>query len=440
MKSFNYILLLILIALYLFFITNNKSNAKEPVYYYADSLIFNNNGLGPIRDYYDNVRLIQGNVNISCNYARYFMQESKSELKGNVILKQNDMMMKSPYAKYDGNTKISSAWGGVVINQRNTILKASEGDYHTDTQFAIFKNNVKVEDDTLTLYSKLLHYHKSVNDIEAYGDVYLFGKLENAILFADTLIRSKSKGLTKAINNAILYKIDTVKKDNQSAFDTTKISSRVIDVIESQIDNKDSQIYYFLDSVVINTKDIIAKCDTAIFDKTKGIIKLLNKPIVWSGENQLYGDSIIIKLIDNKLSKIESFGNALTVAIEDSTNKNLINQLSGRDIEFSFKNIINKKNESENTLDFINSIGIAKSLYFLSDTPGIADAKFNTCESIKVEFLDGKPDKVYWIDDISGTLYPYSFIKDNLKDYYLPNFRWSDEKPITKVMKPFNNK
>lgn len=419
---------------------SEKLNAKEPIYYYADSLIFNNNELGPIRDYYDNVRLIQGNVNISCNYARHFLQESKSELKGNVVLKQNDMTMKSPFAKYDGNTKISSAWGGVVINQKNSILKASEGDYHTENQFAIFKNNVKVEDDTLTLYTKLLHYHKSVSDIEAYGDVYLFGKLENAILFADTLIRSKSKGLTKAINNAILYKIDTVKKDNQNIFDTTKISSRIIDVVESQIDSKDSQIYYFLDSVIINTKDIIAKCDTAIFDKTNGIIKLLNKPIVWSGENQLYGDSIIIRLIDNKLSKIEAFGNALTVAVEDSTNKNLINQLSGNDIEFSFKNVINENNESENKLDFINSIGVAKSLYFLSDTPGIADAKFNTCESIKVEFLDGKPDKVYWIDDVSGTLYPYTFIKDNLKDYYLPNFRWSDEKPITKVMKQFNHK
>lgn len=399
-------------------------NAKTPIYYYADSLIFNNE-FGPIRYYYNNVRLIQGNVNISCNLAKYFMSNNSSELSGNVNLKQNDLTMTSPYARYDGNTKISYTWGGIKITQNQTLLKAQEGDYYTDNQFAIFRKDVFVEDDTLKLFSDLLHYHRSVNDIEAYGRVLLYGKTENVILSSDTLIRAKSEGITKAINNAVLYKIDTLKNstNNEIQFDTTKISSQKIEVISDEISN----VYTFYDSVIINSKDIIAKCDTAVFDKELGIIKLLNKPIVWSGNNQLYGDSIIITLVDNKLQKIEAFGNALTVALEDSVNTNLINQLSGENIEFLFN-----YDENENKIEFINSTGGAKSLYFLSDTPGVADAKFNTSGSIKVEFEDGKPDRVLWIDDINGTIYPYRFIKDSLKDYYLPNFRWSDDKPKTK--------
>lgn len=407
-----------------------KLNAKTPIYYYADSLIFNNE-FGPIRYYYNNVRLIQGNVNISCNLAKYFMSNNSSELSGNVNLKQNDLTMNSPYARYDGNTKISYAWGGIKITQNSTLLKAQEGDYYTENQFAIFRKDVFVEDDTLKLFSDLLHYHRSVNDIEAYGKVLLYGKTENVILSADTLIRKKSEGITKAINNAVLYKIDTVKnnnddyhKDNSNIqFDTTKISSQKIEVISDEI----SSTYLFFDSVVINNKDIIAKCDTASFDKELGIIKLLNKPIVWYGNNQLYGDSIIITLVDNKLKNIEAFGNALTVALEDSVNTNLINQLSGENINFSFY-----FDENENKLDFINSTGGAKSLYFLGDTPGVADAKFNTSGSIKVEFDEGKPDRVLWIDDIEGTIYPFKLIKDTIKEYYLPNFRWSDEKPQTK--------
>lgn len=396
---------------------------KTPVYYYADSLIFNDNELGPIRDYYGNVRLIQGDVKIYCDFAKYYLKENKSELSGNVILQQNYMKMYSKYAKYDGNTKVSNAWGDVKILQNNTKLTASEGIYYTENQYAVFKNKVYVEDDTLKLYSNSLNYYKSVKDIEAYGNVFLFGKLDNAILNADTLIRSKKDGYTKANGNSILYKIDTNKTDPYKLkFDTTKISSDYIYVIE----NDSSQVYNFIGNVVINTNEITAKADTTYFDKFNGIIKLLHNPIVWYGENQLYGDSIVIYLNDNKLSKIFSNGNALTVAVEDSVNKSFVNQLSGNNIEFSFKTI-----DKKNTLDYIISDGNAKSLYFLGENQGIADAKLNTCNKIKVIFEDGKPDKVYWIDDIEGNIYPYDLIKGNIKEYYLQNFRWNDNKPVS---------
>lgn len=448
-RNFSVIFSVILsISLLLFFglVEPKKCQAKVPITYSADSLIFTNNNLGPIRYYYNKVKLSQGKVSISCDFAKFFLETNSSELSGNVILSQDDLLMSSPFAKYDGNTKISNAWGGVKITQGAALLKANSGDYFTETQFAVFKKDVFLEDDTLKLYADLLNYYRNVSDIESYGNVLLFGKKESVILSTDTLIRGKISGQTSAFGRVVLYKIDTLRQNENDnvtqgvKLDTTKINAAKIQIITSENQN----IYTFSGGVKIASKGITSISDSVFYDKEQGIIKLIGNPIVWYQENQLYGDTIVIQLNNDILQKISAIGNALTVSLPDnldssfnnssdsSFNNSFINQMSGNNIDFSF---VESLETGKTQINLISSTGQAKSLYFLSNQPGKADLKSNTSGKIEFLFTGGKPDKVYWIDDISGTVYPYNIIKDNIKSYYLPNFRWTKNKPELQEIK-----
>ncbi len=402
---------------------------------YADSLLGSNSEAGPTRFFVGNVHLVQKDVDVTCDRADQYLDSNRAKLIGNVIITQKGMVMKSPEVFYFGNEHIAEARQSVYIDDGGTILKADSGSYSTETYIANFYGNVEIDDDSARIYSDEIRYERRSRQSFAYGNVLVMGKYTNTILYGDTVIHRPNEKYMKTTGHPLLYQIDTtftadtVYSDQSEDFaikhniryDTLSISSDLMEGFRGGGEEN----YVFTGNVEINKAGVAAKADSAVFIKNRDIIKLYGTPVVWYDSTQLHGDSISIYFPDNQIELIHAHGNALTVSRDDTLAVSRINQIAGAEIKIEF---IDKK------INRIRSFGDSKSLYFLYSDDKADGADLKGCDSIIVNFVDGEADNIIWLGGIEGELFPEKSIAGKAKSFYLPSFRFSNDKPVRRQM------
>jgi len=424
-----------------FSIFSQENNEKQPIILrYADSLVGTRGPGMDIREFVGNVVLIQGDVTVKCDRAIQYLQANKAVLTGNVHINQKELDLYTQEGVYYGNSKIATTNTKVKITDGKTTLTAGAGTYSTLKRIADFRNDVKIEDDSVIIYSDRLVYHKDNKNSYAYGNVLLRGKYTETYLLGDTIEHFPNDNLTYVKGNPRLFRIDTIETSDKSLdtleenkaeftedfFDSTAairldtLSVRA-EFMKSILDKEsNNEIFYFFDSVEIRKQSLAARADTAIYDKTEGIIRLIGVPIVWYDSTQLYSDSIIIQVPDLKIKQLHAIGNAIACSRDDTTNLAYINQVLGDEIIINFEN---------DTINTIFSFGNAKSLYFLQmDSTGAAGLQRSSCDSIAVFFEESEVSAINWLGGISGEFHP-SHLIDSPESFYLPGFRWTDVKP-----------
>lgn len=418
---------------------------------------------GLIREYRGNVKLQHGDVKAKSETAFQYFAQNRAELMGNVIIIQNDMTLKSPEIIYDGNTGIARTHRNIIIVDSNVTLKASRGVYNTNNYIADFEDkveitdasvtitsnkakynrhtlesdasgNVIIDEDSARIFSDFLHYNRNSRESRNYGNVIVKGKYSNVYLTGDTLINFPKKSYTYSTGQPVFFQIDSVQKNEDGLYfpesykksdykyDTLTISA---DTMES-LSEAESEKYIFTGNVEIIKGNMYAAAFKAIYFKSNEMFFLEGNPVIWFDSTQLHADSIIVYLPDNELKMIHSIGNALAASRDDTLNPERKNQIIGSSIKIFF---------NDKKIQQIESTGDAKSLYFMSSEQGNDGADRTSCDTVYVNFAEGKPDEVIWLGAVDGKFYPENLVWDKVKDYFLPNFRWRDKKPGKKVLK-----
>ncbi|MBS3999598.1 MAG: LPS export ABC transporter periplasmic protein LptC [Desulfobulbaceae bacterium] len=396
----------------------------------ADSLRGLNIEEGSFREFFGNVWLIQKDLDLKCDYAKQFINSNAVDLLGNVVITQKTMILKSPKIFYNGSSGIAVANNGVALRDANSYLEAEKGTYSTKAYLADFYGDVFIEDDSVKIYSDNVVHNRTTRESFATGDVWIFGKYTNVIMKGDTIINIPKDSYSISTGNTVLFKIDTVRRldsifvEEEEQFFSTYILS--LDTLSISCDTMQAyrfigdEEYFFDGNVQIVKENIKAIAKSAVFYKNRNIIILRDKPIVWYDSTQLFSDSIVIELIDNKLKKISAFGNSIAVTKVDSLDKERINQIAANDIYIEFDN--GKINSLRGNLN-------ASSLYFFKDEEGYNGVDRKSTDSIHVEFTNGEPENIFWIGSSIAEFYPENVIFGNIKSYFLPEFKWSDIRP-----------
>lgn len=446
MQRFCKSLLFFMFFMLVSFISQAQNKPEQPIILeYADSLVGTRGQNMEIREFIGNVKLKQGDVTVQCDRAIQYLNLNKAELSGNVHINQQELDLFTPLGVYDGNLKIASSVSGLKITDRKTVLTAQEGTYSTSLQIANFRKNVRIEDDSVIILSDRLVYHRKNKNSFATGDVLIFGKYTNTYLLGDTVEHYPDGNITLVKGEPRLFQIDTVKNDTivvdttenriegqyarrdstqfSISFDTLSVTSYYMKSINDKNSNK--EIVYFIDSVEISQRRLGAKADTAIYNKTDGIITLSGHPLVFYDSTQLYADSIYIYVPDMKLKELLAVHNSIACTRNDTNDLRKINQIVGDEIRIKFVN---------DTINAILSFGNAKSLYFLASDSSGAGMHRSSSDSIVVDFDKGKIDRIIWLGGVNGDFRPENMLNE-VKGFYLPGFKWSDIKPKKVVLK-----
>jgi len=162
--------------------------------------------------------------------------------------------------------------------------------------------------------------------------------------------------------------------------------------------------------------------DSVYYSSRDSIFRFYRDPILWANNNQLTGDTIYLYTRNQQADKLVLEPNGLIVNEADS-GRPIYNQIKGNIITGYF---------AGQAIDWMHVDGNAESIYYVKDDEGgFISVNKSLSAVINIHFNAGQLNKVVFIKDPEGTMYPFTQRpKDEL---LLENFRWEiKRKPKSK--------
>ncbi|HEY5369466.1 MAG TPA: OstA-like protein [Hanamia sp.] len=217
----------------------------------------------------------------------------------------------------------------------------------------------------------------------------------------------------KNIDSAALMKDGNISDSLKSNMDTSKLLHK-----KDTTNKSDTAIRYFLafHHVKIFNDSLQAVCDSMFISSKDSAFRLYYSPVAWSGNTQISGDTIFLYTKDKQPSRMYAFEQSLIV---NETREGFFNQMSGKTINAYF---------IDGKLDYVRVKGTqAESIYYMqTDDSSYLGMNRATGDVIDIYFKNGELNKVVYINQIDGTMYPMNKIPDDQKK--LKTFQWLDSR------------
>ncbi len=365
----------------------------------------------------------------------------------NVILIDPEYKITTDSMLYNINTEITNIVAPSIITSGKRIIKTKDGYYDVKHKKGSFFQRPFIDDSSYTFVANQMAFDDSTGYGEAQGNAVYRSKdstsgydiianniktnkkknsflaTQKPILFlkqdkdtiyisADTLYAGKVSDLRKIRNIPVVR--DTIKKD--TSLQVVKTTSK--EPIDSSTDRFFEAYYH----VKIYSDSLQALGDSLFYSLEDSTFRLYKNPIAWTQENQITGDTIYMFLANKKPQRLYVFENAMAISKES---KDYFNQVRGTTMNAYFK---------EGKINYMRTKGSpADNVYYAVDD----DKKFvgvnrSTSGLIDVFFEDGKPQKVVFVNDLNGTMYPMRQV--NHDDIKVRKFKWlEDKRPKTKL-------
>ena len=279
------------------------------------------------------------------------------------------------------------------VDYNNRILYGDSIFFNRNTGFASATNNIKVLD---TLNKSIIRGH--------YAEVFR----EQDSVF----ITKRAVAVTLQENDSVYVHADTLRV-------TGKPENRII---------KGFYRARMFKQGLEGEEPTSGKCDSIYVNEKLGVTKMLREPILWSGENQMTGDTI--HLLNNKLTDeldtLKVFNNAFLVQ-KDSAG---YNQVKGERLIGLF---------TKNQLDTVNIIKNTQVIFYSrNDKEELVGINNTTSSSIQMYLENQKIIGIRFLKKVPGKVYPPSQFPENAR--ILPGFIWRGDERLMTVQDLFQGK
>ncbi len=445
----------------------NAQTDNNTIQVKGDSLVGRNINGKIIREVYNNVVITQGKVVITCDKAVQFITDNNVELIGNVVIKQDSITIETDRGFYLGDDKKTSTNQPVKLYDGEMTLTAEMGEYSFDNHNAFFKKNVllsdsvstlssdsllyfkddkrmiamgsvKIIDSTNTIYCDSLNYFRSTKYTIADFNVKLTNATDNTIVFGGHLENFPNRNYSFVTDEPILIQVDTTfekgksKVSNSQKIDTLLISAKTLEAFRDS-----SDMYIVKDSVKIIRGDFASVNEkTLYYRKDKKLITVVNKktniqPILWYENTQITGDSVNIKIKNNKIDLMFVDKNVFVIS-QNKIHKDRFDQTSG-DSLYSFFN----HGKLRNT----NIYGNVLSIYYQYDNDKTNGLSKSSSKLAKINFNKNKINEIRLYGTPNTEFYPERLVKGKEDDFVLPKYVPFKVKPSNKILlKKLNNR
>jgi lipopolysaccharide export system protein LptA len=363
--------------------------------------------------HFDQIAATGGLVNVWCDRALRFMIQNKIELHGNVKVIRDSVTIRSNEGVYYTERRMMEGRNGVQLDRGKTSLTAQNGEYYVDEKRSHFMGDVVLVDTTTTITCSEMHYFEVETRSIAIGNVHVFENANGVNIYGDSLIHIEQKKFTLVLKQPRLVKIDT---SASGIIDTMVVVSREMQSIQDTAER-----FVAIDSVRMVKGDMSARCGKATYFVKNDFIALQTHPIIWSGENQITGDSIRIRMEDKRIRSMWVKNRAMAISRVDTALPNRFNQLTGRELTMYFR---------ANKLEQVDVQKNATSLYYLFDNKEPNGANKSSGDRIFIDFVTGDVDRIKIVGGVQGQYLPEKMIIKHEQDYNLDGFRWYENRPI----------
>lgn len=363
----------------------------------------------------------------------YYADTKDVYFKNNVHLKDPDRDIWTDSLQYNLKTNIANFIAQTkIVGKDGSIINTKSGTYNLETGEAIFLDRSNFSDSTRSGVADKIAYDKKNGILQMLGNAKLVDSVNRAIVFggevyADTKINSFLASRKPVM---ILY------RDGDSTYiaaDTLFSGLRKYDSLERKVNtytdtlrttqaikanNADSSIRYFLGfhNVRIFNDSLQAVSDSLHYSTLDSTFKLFGEPVVWNQQSQITGDTLYMFTQNQKPKRLYVFNDGMIV---NKTKEGLYNQIAGRTINGYFV---------DGNIDYVRIKGSpAESIFYpQDDDSAYIGMNRSSGDVIDVFFVKKEVNKVVFVNDVNGTLFPFKDIPADKKE--LKGFKWLDNR------------
>ena len=163
--------------------------------------------------------------------------------------------------------------------------------------------------------------------------------------------------------------------------------------------------------VKIFREDFQALCDSIVYDFEDSVITMYTEPIMWAEGSQMTADKIEIHTKNEKIDFFKLIQTAFVINQKDTAR---FDQIRGKEMIGYIRN---------NKLSRIDVFGNGQTIYFTKDQEEIVGVNYAESSDLIIYLKNGEVDRINLIKQPEGTLYPL----DELEETKLRDFQWLEK-------------
>ncbi len=377
-------------------------------------------------------KIVNGKTIITSKEATYYGDLKDVYFRKDVKLRDPQYDLDTDSLLYNTNTKIATFITKTYIkDSTGANIVTSDGFYDMQNKKASFGKRSVIKDGKGVTVTGDNIYNDSTGITTITGNGVYIDTAQKISILANSMLYNKKKNTFFATQHPLMI----IEQDKDSIYVTadTLFSARIADIKDSAY--KDLRKDTLKKTMVLNTKDtsdarffqcyhhvrifsdsLQAMSDSLFYSAADSVFRLFRDPIVWASNSQVTGDTIYLFTKNKKAERMYVFENSMVINKSDS---NMYNQISGKTLNGYFK---------DGAIDYMRTKGApAQSIYFAKDDNGALVGVNNASGNIiDMRFENKELKKVVFINDVSGTMYPYKQTPEEKKQ--LRSFKWLDAK------------
>lgn len=363
----------------------------------------------------------------------YYADTKDVYFKNNVHLKDPDRDIWTDSLVYNLKTNIATFIAKTrIVGKDGSVITTNSGTYNLATGEAIFYDRTSFSDSTRSGVADKIAYDKKSGVLQMEGNAKLVDSVNNVIVLANQIFADTKVNSFLATRKPVMI----LYRDGDSTYiaaDTLFSGLRKYDSLERKVitqtdtlkkvlvvkaNDADTSIRYFLGfhNVRIFNDSLQAVSDSLHYSTADSTFKLFGEPVVWNGESQITGDTLYLYTQKQKPKRLYVFNNGMII---NRTKEGMFNQIGGRTINGYFV---------DGNIDYVRVKGSpAESIFYpQDDDSAYVGMNRSSGDQIDVYFVKKELNKIKFVNDVNGVLYPIKDIPADKKD--LRGFKWLDNR------------
>lgn len=451
---------------------SNVKMINDTVYMSSDSLEYDGNT--KITKAMGKVHMKDKKSELFANFVEYNRNTEIAVAQGNVVMTDPNQRIETSYMTYDRKTGIAYTNAGAIIRGSDgTVTHTQILTYNANTKTIDFDQNTMIETPEYRINSDKMKMNQETNITEFIGRTTITDRKNPR----NYIVMPEGGGtFNKKSGEAFLNKRSTIYRDgkelsgdrmyfnDKTGFGWAKGNMLIDDPEESRFIRGDygevhrdvdsafvtgrayavkafsnDSLYFHADTIMVvkradSTRVLKAyhkakyfksnaqgKSDSIFYNETIGLMKFFKDPIMWSGEQQITGDTIFSYNNPEKqvLDSVRVFNNSFAISKVDSLTTKEFNQVKGKFMTGYFL---------DNKLKIVEVHENAQSITFVDEEKKDSVEKEriginrSDCGIIEAEINGNDVEVLACRVQANSKLFPESKLKE--EDRFLKDFRW----------------
>ena len=398
---------------------------------YTDDLDYNlSTG---IATYKNGGRIVNEKTVLTSRNGVYYADTKDVYFKNDVHLKDPDRDIWTDSLLYNIKTNIATFIAKTrIVGKDGSVINTKSGTYNLATGEALFSGRPSFSDSSRSATADVMAYDKKSDVLQLEGNAKFVDSINNITIlggqiFADGKVKSflatrkpvmiiyrEGDSTYMAADTLFsgLRKYDSLERKMVTQRDTLKTTLVV------KASDGDTSIRYFIGfhNVRIFNDSLQAVSDSLHYSTADSTFKLFGDPVVWNDKSQVTGDTLYVYTQNQKPRRLYVFNNGLII---NRTKEGMFNQIGGRTLNGYFV---------DGSIDYVRVKGSpAESIFYpQDDDSAYVGMNRSSGDVIDIYFVKKELNKVKFVNDVNGVLYPIKDIPADKKE--LKGFKWLDNR------------